>query len=61
VAWFDVERLPATLFPWYRVPLADASAERPGPVRRREHQGLRSVLAGMAIDLRMRWTDDHAA
>lgn len=60
VAWFDSERLPATLFPWYRTPLADALGDRVGPVLRHERQGLAAVLAGMAIDLRMRWTDDRA-
>ena len=54
VRWFDPGALPSTLFPWYRGPLADALAEHPEPVIRHEHQGLRAVLAGMLIDLRMR-------
>ncbi len=54
VAWFDPEDLPETLFPWYRVPIADALARLPQPVERQEHLGLASVLAGMCIDVRMR-------
>jgi ADP-ribose pyrophosphatase YjhB (NUDIX family) len=60
VRWFDPERLPATLFPWYRQPIADALAPGDAPVRREERQGLRSILAGMAIDLRMRVSSDRA-
>ena len=60
VRWFDPGALPSTLFPWYRGPLADALAEHPEPVARHEHQGLRAVLAGMLIDLRMR-TSAHRA
>jgi 8-oxo-dGTP diphosphatase len=55
LAWFDPIALPHTLFPWYRGPLADALAELPEPVVIQEHQGWRHVLAGMAIDLAMRW------
>ena len=54
VRWFDPGAIPSTLFPWYRGPLADALAEHPEPLIRHEHQGLRAVLAGMLIDLRMR-------
>lgn len=55
LAWFAPTVLPRTLFPWYRGPLADALAELPEPVERREVQGLASVLAGLRIDLTMRW------
>lgn len=58
--WFDVDSPPATLFPWYRAPLADALAGHAEPVMRREHQGAARVLAGLAIDLRMRISDDTA-
>ena len=58
--WFRPERLPETLFPWYRMPLADALAGPGPPVERHEHQGLRAVLAGMEIDLRMRFSADKA-
>jgi hypothetical protein len=51
---------PATLFPWYRGPLADALALHAAPISRREHQGVARVLAGLAIDLRMRISDDSA-
>ena len=60
LAWFDAHRPPATLFPWYRVPLADALAGHRDPVARRERQGMGHVLAGLAIDLRMRISDDAA-
>ncbi len=55
VAWHPVDALPETLFPWYRGPIADALAERAAPVERIEYQGLRAILAGMRIDLHMRW------
>jgi 8-oxo-dGTP pyrophosphatase MutT (NUDIX family) len=55
VAWCDPTALPHTLFPWYRGPLADALARLPAPVSVEERQGLRAILAGMAIDLAMRW------
>jgi 8-oxo-dGTP pyrophosphatase MutT (NUDIX family) len=55
VGWFDPHRLPDTLFPWYRGPIADALAAGGEPVVRHEHQGAAAVLAGMAIDLRMRF------
>jgi 8-oxo-dGTP pyrophosphatase MutT (NUDIX family) len=55
VAWCDPAALPHTLFPWYRGPLADALARLPAPVEVRERQGLRAILAGMAIDLALRW------
>jgi 8-oxo-dGTP pyrophosphatase MutT (NUDIX family) len=55
VAWHPPGALPETLFPWYRAPIADALAGRSEPVERHEHQGIGSVLAGMRIDLRMRW------
>jgi ADP-ribose pyrophosphatase YjhB (NUDIX family) len=58
VAWFPAGALPDTLFPWYRGPLADALAGRPAPVQRHERQGLAAILAGLAIDLRMRWRGD---
>ena len=55
VAWFDPTALPGTLFPWYRGPLADALAPRREPLRVEEHQGWRHVLAGLVIDLTLRW------
>ncbi len=60
VRWFDPGALPSTLFPWYRGPLADALAEHPEPVIHAEHQGLRAILAGMLIDLRIRTTAHRA-
>lgn len=58
VAWFHPDALPEALFPWYRAPVADALAGPAGPVERHEHQGVASVAAGMAIDLRMRWSGE---
>jgi len=58
--WWDPADLPDTLFPWYRVPLADALAGLPEPVRRQEHQGLAAIWAGFRIDLRMRASGDRA-
>jgi 8-oxo-dGTP pyrophosphatase MutT (NUDIX family) len=55
VAWFDPLALPHGLFPWFRGPLADALAEHAEPVASSERQGVRHVLAGLAIDLAMRW------
>jgi ADP-ribose pyrophosphatase YjhB (NUDIX family) len=60
VAWFAPDALPATLFPWYRGPIADALAAAHAPPVRTEHQGARAILAGLAIDLRMRLTGDTA-
>jgi 8-oxo-dGTP pyrophosphatase MutT (NUDIX family) len=59
--WFDPHRLPDTLFPWYRAPIADALAAGAEPVVRREHQGVAAVFAGMRIDLRMRFARDPSA
>lgn len=53
LGWFEPSSLPATLFPWYHAPLEDALAGRTG-VRCSEHHGLRAILAGLRIDLRMR-------
>jgi 8-oxo-dGTP pyrophosphatase MutT (NUDIX family) len=60
VRWFPLDAVPDTLFPWYRAPLADALAELPGPVTRHERQGPAAILAGLRIDLRMRFSDDRA-
>jgi 8-oxo-dGTP diphosphatase len=54
VAWFPPEAPPDTLFPWFRTPLRDALAGAPGAVERREHLGLRAIVAGLCIDLRER-------
>lgn len=54
LAWFAVDAVPDTLFPWYRQPLADALAGGDAPLLRRERWGLRQVLQGLCIDLRMR-------
>lgn len=60
VAWWPVDALPQTLFPWYRAPLADALADGELPAERHEHQGWREILAGLRIDLRMRVSGDDA-
>lgn len=53
--WFPLDRLPDTLFPWYREPISDALRERAEPVRREERQGWRAIWAGIRIDVSMRW------
>lgn len=55
VAWHPLDALPASLFPWYREPIADALADRDEPVVRTERQGLAAILAGIRIDLLTRW------
>ena len=60
LAWFPVDALPATLFPWFRGPLEDALAGREDPAERDEHQGIAAIWEGMRIDLRMRCSDDRA-
>jgi 8-oxo-dGTP pyrophosphatase MutT (NUDIX family) len=55
VRWFDVERLPEALFPWYREPLAYSLAPVDSPVERTESQGLATIWQAMKIDLVMRW------
>jgi 8-oxo-dGTP diphosphatase len=58
--WFAPDALPGTLFPWCRAPIRDALAPLSAPVERRERQGVRAVVAGLVIDLRMRLSDDGA-
>ena len=59
IAWFDVAALPDTIFPWFRVPLADALAGAAAPVAKREHQGVAAIAAGARIDLTTRWRGDR--
>jgi 8-oxo-dGTP diphosphatase len=54
LAWWRLDALPPGLLPWCRTPLADALAGAATPVERREHQGLRAILAAARIDLRAR-------
>lgn len=54
VTWYPAHTPPAELFPWYHAPLADALAQFPEPVVRRERHGLAAIWAAMKIDLRMR-------
>jgi 8-oxo-dGTP diphosphatase len=58
--WFATDALPETLFPWYRRPLAYALEGVREPVHVEERQGPRAILQGMAIDLRMRLSNDAA-
>ena len=55
VGWFGVTELPETIFPWFRRPLDDALAGAT-ELRVEEYQGLRAVLDGMRIDLKMRFS-----
>jgi 8-oxo-dGTP pyrophosphatase MutT (NUDIX family) len=59
VGWFEPDQLPDTLFPWYRQPLQDAACAASSPVERCESQGLRSILAGIRIDVQMRIRADR--
>jgi 8-oxo-dGTP pyrophosphatase MutT (NUDIX family) len=56
VRWWDPDALPDTFFPWYRQPLRDGLSPGELPVVRHERQGLSAILAGMCIDLRMRFS-----
>lgn len=60
--WFPAQALPDTIFPWYRGPLEDALNKQRlasgEPVERSEHQGKEQILAGMRIDLKMRFGAD---
>jgi 8-oxo-dGTP pyrophosphatase MutT (NUDIX family) len=55
LGWFDVERPPQALFPWYRAPLAAALGRGSAPVERTEWQGVATIWQAMKIDLGMRW------
>jgi 8-oxo-dGTP diphosphatase len=59
VQWWSVGELPATLFSWYHRPIADALANGPNPVARSDHQGVAVIARAVAIDLRMRWTEER--
>ena len=60
VAWWPLERLPSTLFPWYRQPIGDALAGGASALTRTERQGVAAIVGAIRIDLRMRWYDDQA-
>ncbi len=53
VAWFPTDRLPSTLFPWFRGPLEDALAGA-RELERDERLGPGDVWTGMRIDLHTR-------
>ena len=55
VAWFSIDAVPDTLFPWFRGPLLDALGPGPRPVEREERLGLAAIASGLRIDLRVRW------
>ena len=55
VAWFRLDALPGTLFPWFRGPLLDALGPGPRPVERDERLGLGAIWAGLRTDLTVRW------
>jgi ADP-ribose pyrophosphatase YjhB (NUDIX family) len=55
VAWFRLDALPHTLFPWFRGPLLDALGPHALPVERDERLGLGAIAAGLRIDLAGRW------
>jgi 8-oxo-dGTP pyrophosphatase MutT (NUDIX family) len=53
VAFFPTEKLPTSLFPWFRSPLEDA-LRGARDLEIEEHLGWAAVWAGMKIDLRTR-------
>lgn len=52
--WFSASSPPREMFPWYRGPLAAASARASGETYR-EWQGISSIWTAMRIDFRIRW------
>ncbi len=55
LGWFPADAPPASLFPWFAEPLARALDRGAPPVRFEDRQGLAAILAGLRIDLAMRW------
>jgi len=55
LAWFEAGAPPESLFPWFREPLRRARERGAAPVRVEEWQGVAAVLAGLRIDLALRW------
>lgn len=55
LGWFPAAAPPATLFPWFAEPLARALDRGAPPARVEDRQGLAAILAGLRIDLAMRW------
>ena len=55
VGWFDVDALPAALFPWYAAPIGRALLNDAESISVREFQGMEAIWAAIKIDLRTRW------
>lgn len=55
LGWFPAMAPPAALLPWFAEPLARALERGVAPVRVEEWQGVAAVLAGLRIDLALRW------
>ena len=55
LGWFPAAAPPPTLFPWFAEPLARALVRGAPPARVEDRQGLAAILAGLRIDLAMRW------
>ena len=55
LGWFPATDPPASLFPWFREPLACALRRGAAPVSVEEWQGVAAVLSGLRIDLALRW------
>ena len=55
LAWFDVDEIPAALFPWYHGPLREALAPGATPYEGEDVQGVATIWHAMKIDLAMRW------
>lgn len=55
LGWFPAARPPATLLPWFAEPLARSLDRNAPAVRVEEWQGVAAILAGLRIDLLLRW------
>ena len=55
LGWFSAAEPPAALLPWFAEPLARALDRAAPPTRVEEWQGLAAILAGLRIDLALRW------
>lgn len=55
LGWFPAARPPAALLPWFSEPLARSLERNAAAVRVEEWQGVAAILAGLRIDLRLRW------
>jgi len=55
LGWFPAASPPAALLPWFAEPLARSLDRKAAAVRVEEWQGVAAILAGLWIDLGLRW------